>query len=143
MFQSVSTSHDYTLHTHKHIFLENIGCNFYNSKHIFMNIFITKTHNMPNIYQKIYPTYESMGVFNRDMQRRKQSQFLDQNRLNPRGLLGTGPRVRKTHIFFRSTPFNSSPMASNSTTPKSHHQIPSTTHQEQCFCFSVLAQFFV
>ena len=44
--------------THMHIFLENIDSRSYDSKHTFINIFITKTHNLPNIYKKTYPTYE-------------------------------------------------------------------------------------
>ena len=33
-----------------------------------MNIFNKKTHYMPNIYKQTYPTYESMGASDRDVQ---------------------------------------------------------------------------
>ena len=52
-----------------HIVSEHIGCHSYDFKHTYMNIFIKKMQHMPNINQQTYPTYESLGASDRDMQR--------------------------------------------------------------------------
>ena len=52
-----------------HIVSDLIGDPSYDFKHTYMNIFITKTKHTPNVYQKTYPTNESLGASDRDMQR--------------------------------------------------------------------------
>ena len=51
-----------------HIVSDLIGDPSYDFKHTYMNIFITKTQHTPNIYQKTYKTYESLGASDKDMQ---------------------------------------------------------------------------
>ena len=55
--------------THVHVVSDHIGCHSYDLKHTLMNIFIRKIQHTPNIYQQTYPTYESLGASDRDMQR--------------------------------------------------------------------------
>ena len=69
-----------------------------------MNIFITKIQHTPNIYQQTYSTYETLGSSDRDMQRGTTLVF-GLNILNLKGLLGKGPRYKRTHTFLTSKPW--------------------------------------
>ena len=52
-----------------HTFPKNIFNYSHDSEHTNMHIIITKTRYIPKFYQQTYPTYESMGASDKDMQR--------------------------------------------------------------------------
>ena len=78
----ITFSHDFEEHNH-------YSQNF---EHAYLDINIKKTHFIPTLYQQTYPTYNSIGASDRDMQWGTTLVF-EMNILNLKGSVVKGTKI--------------------------------------------------